>query len=395
MNFSSPTELHHQINVLIERAIEDAVFPAAQIEIRVRGEIVLAQCFGYLEPETNQHPTNIETMFDLASVSKLFTTIVMMQLVEAGMVRLDQPVCDVLPEFVGRRPILAYPALRNLGHTEAFKLVAADMPQVDAAQVTFRHMMAHHAGLPPGLPLYAWGSAWRERLLATPFAYPIGARVWYSDVGFMLLGVAIERMTGLSLREVILQRVIAPLGLQCVGYGPILHKNVAPTEFYAQWGKRMRGEVHDENTLALGGVAGHAGLFANAHDLATFGQILLAGGEPLLRPTTLAEMCRKQAENTLSAAAMLQGGSAMVRGLGFQLWSPDPLSPTYPFSLTAFGHTGFTGTSLFVDPARVLVVALLTNRVYAGRHTHEAARDVRNEVHRMIARYIAPIALPQ
>ena len=115
----------------------------------------------------------------------------------------------------------------------------------------------------------------------------------------------------------------------------------------------------------------------------------------VIKGKTLAEMCRKQAENTLSAAAMLQGGSAMVRGLGFQLWSPDPLSPTYPFSLTAFGHTGFTGTSLFVDPARVLVVALLTNRVYAGRHTHEAARDVRNEVHRMIARYIAPIALPQ
>ncbi|MCW1970693.1 MAG: beta-lactamase family protein [Anaerolineae bacterium] len=384
--------LQTQIDPLIQRAIAQAVFPAAQIEIWAHGEVVLAQNYGYLEPDTAQHPTNAKTLFDLASVSKLFTAIAMMQLVEAGAVTLDQPACTVLPEFVGPRPILPYPALRSCSKAQMQAALAAGQPYVEAEQVTFRHMMAHHAGLPPGLPLYEWGEHWREGLLATPFAYPVGARVWYSDVGFMLIGLTIERLTGLPLREVICQRVIAPLALQHTHYGPISHPNVAPTEFYPQWGKRMRGEVHDENTLAVGGVAGHAGLFATARDVAIFGQALLNGGGPLLQPHTLGEMRRKQAENTLSAAATLQGGSAMVRGLGFQLWSPDPISPTYPFSPAVFGHTGFTGTSLFVDPARSLVVVFLSNRVYAGRHTYEAARDVRNDIHRIIAAHFSEIS---
>lgn len=131
---------------------------------------------------------------------------------------------------------------------------------------------------------------------------------------------------------------------------------MAPTELCAWRGRRLAGEVHDENAARLGGVAGHAGLFGTAGDLAALGQMYLEGGRPLLRPDTVAEMVRLQAEE----------GSTR-RGLGFALWSPDPEASGNPFSQRAFGHTGFTGTALWVDPERDLVVASLTNRVYYGR----------------------------
>jgi CubicO group peptidase (beta-lactamase class C family) len=195
----------------------------------------------------------------------------------------------------------------------------------------------------------------------------------YSDVGLILLGLAVRRLAARPLDEVIYQRVTEPLGLsahfQPAAPLPSL-ANIAPTEFCRWRGRRIVGEVHDESAWRLGGIAGHAGMFAHGRDMAKFGQSFLDAS--LLQRKTIAEMTRLQAEF-----------ENMRRGLGFALWSPDPEASSNPFSRSTFGHTGFTGTCLWMDPERALVVALLTNDVYGGREGRGIA-DLRVQIHRAI-----------
>jgi len=349
----------------IMRAGVGSVFPAAQLVILCDGGPAFSASYGWLDPDTRQQPTGPHTLFDLASVSKLYTVAAFMALVEAGSASLDQPVCDVLPELAETRPIQAYEDPLSPGDW-----VVVDAPgsecAVDARQVTFRHLLTHTSGLPAWRPLYREASADGARRMAlhTFFSYPTGARVVYSDIGLILLGMAIERLTGLSLAEAIHRSVLAPLALRETRYLPVadpfdpteeaVAPNVAPTEFCAWRGRRVAGEVHDENAARLGGVAGHAGLFSTGAEVARFGHAFLAGG--LVSPETIAQMTREQARD-----------GDIRRGLGFALWSPDPEASGNPFGPGAFGHTGFTGTSLWLDPRRGLGVAALTNRVYYGR----------------------------
>jgi CubicO group peptidase (beta-lactamase class C family) len=243
---------------------------------------------------------------------------------------------------------------------------------VDASAVTFRNLLAHNSGLPAWLPLWKLSSRdeIKAAVFATKFSYTPGARVVYSDIGLILIGWAMEKIAAKSLREIVRARVTAPLGLDSIGYGPI-SENVAPTEFYAHQRGRMQGEVHDENAWALGGVAGHAGIFGTARDLAAFGEALRMNR--LLKSETLAAMTRLQSQD-----------GAVRRGLGFALWSPDPASASNPLNAKSFGHTGFTGTSLFIDPTRELVIACLTNRVYYGRENAQAIGEFRVAMHRAI-----------
>lgn len=371
----------------------DRVFPAAQVQARVGGEIVYDARFGFLDPETRTRPTTARTRFDLASVSKLFTVVAFMTLVEAGRVRLDQPVADVLPEFSGRRPIAPYPDPLRPG--SFIEVMPRAEGAVDAGAVTFRQLLSHSAGLPAWLPLWKMAAEWqpalapeeiqrrlRQTVLATSFAYPPGARVIYSDIGLLLVGFAIERLTGMTLREAVRDRVTAPLGLDAITYGPIPCDSAAPTEFYAHQGRRMCGEVHDENAFAFGGAAGHAGLFGAAHDVAAFGEALrcgLAGArETILRQATLAEMTRLQAQE-----------GDVRRGLGFALRSPNPDAMSYPLSEGAFGHLGFTGTSLWVDPSRELVLVCLTNRVYYGRAGEDTITPFRAALARTVVECVS------
>lgn len=358
-------------------------FPAAQIVVRRRGEVSYAKAFGDLSDDART-AVNLDTRFDLASVSKLFTVTAFMRLVEAGRVAIDQPVCEVLPAFSGQRPIA--PQQDPLGTGKLMEIVPSDGQVVDASAITFRHLLTHTSGLPAWLPV--WWMAHparlklvqpylREFVLRTSFAYPLGTRIVYSDVGLILLGFAIEQITGQTLDVVVRERVTQPLGLTSVGYGPIA-QNVAPTEFYTHQGRHMRGEVHDENAWALQGVSGHAGLFAHAHDVATFGQSFIprlstSAPHPIISPQTIAAMTVVQA----------QDGDTR-RGLGFALWSPDPEASGNPFSPSSFGHTGFTGTSVWIDPERELVVAALTNRVYYGRDKGAGIVAFRVELHRKI-----------
>ncbi len=355
----------------------DKTFPAAQLEILHRGASVYSRAFGILDPDARSRMTSLQTQFDLASVSKLFTATAFMTLVEQSRVTLDQPVCEILPEFSGERPIAPYPDPLKPG---AFVEITPDRDQrVDASCVTFRHLLAHNSGLPAWLPLWKMESleARRRAVFTTAFAYPTAARSVYSDIGLILVGWAMERIESQSLDRIIRERVAAPLKLESVSYGPLAEDNVAPTEFYAHRGRRMWGEVHDENAAALDGIAGHAGLFGTARDVAQLGSMYLHAGAPLLKPETVSEMTRLQAED-----------GSIRRGIGFALWSPDPEASGNPFSEKAYGHSGFTGTSLWVDPTRELVVAAMTNRVYYGRTNADDILTFRVALHRAIAQTI-------
>jgi CubicO group peptidase (beta-lactamase class C family) len=231
---------------------------------------------------------------------------------------------------------------------------------VDVDKVTMRHLLTHTSGLPAWRPLYRQTQEGiRPFVLNTFFSYPTGMRVVYSDLGLIVLGWVVEMVGERPLDEIIKALVLYPLGLSAVHFSPVPAEQAAPTEF-CQWrGRRIRGEVHDENAWALGGVAAHAGLFGTANYVAVLGQAWLdvLQGRSDFWPRVLAQ-----------EAVHLQAEDGNVRrGLGWALWSPSPESPSQPFSRTSFGHTGFTGTSLYIDPERDLVIACLTNEVYNGR----------------------------
>jgi CubicO group peptidase (beta-lactamase class C family) len=414
------------VKQVLEEAVE-ILCPAAQLVVRWRGDIILALAEGCLDPPECQRPTQSDTLFDLASLTKLFTTTTFMTLVEAGDVVLDQPVYTVLPELNEVRPIQPYEDPLSPGEfvtvyaegvgqeTSPNGIAAAAtspdqesslfaeglLTEVDARRITFRNLLTHTAGLPAWRPLYQQPSveAARQLALHTFFSYLPGTRVVYSDIGLILVGLSIERLIGQSLPAAMQSRLFDPLDLQRTGYLPISvsqrspdqstqplpvgrrspdrgRSNIAPTEFCRWRKRRIVGEVHDENAWRLGGVAGHAGLFSTAHDVATLGQLFLDGGTPLLSPETVAEMTSLQAQD---------GNSR--RGLVFGLWSPDPEASGNPFSRRAFGHTGFTGTSLWIDPVRDIVVALLTNEVYNGREGREIL-TLRVDVHRAVVEAI-------
>jgi CubicO group peptidase (beta-lactamase class C family) len=361
----------------------DAVFPAAVLLVALRGNVILHRAYGTLDPETRQRPTQLDSLFDLASLTKLFTATAFMTLVEAGHVALDTSVADVLAEFGAAR-------WRPIGETEdplAKTFVPADPAfagrEVDARQVTFWHLLTHTSGLA------AWRSLYREngdgtgnmplphqvspekrarRVAAIHgmygFAYPPGERLVYSDLGFILLGEAIARLAGTALDAYVRRAVLGPLGLAQTTYNPLANgvstELIVPTELCAWRRRRCLGEVHDENAASLGGVAGHAGLFSTASEVAVLGQMYLNGGRygdaRILSPETVAEMTRVQASFDDNP-----------RGLGWLQRSAVGSSSGRWFGPRSYGHSGFTGTSVWIDPDRDLLVVLLTNRVYRGR----------------------------
>ncbi len=347
------------------------VCPAAQLVVRWRDEEVFARTYGWLDPERCLQRATLATHFDLASLTKLFTVTAFMILVEEGRVTLDQPVSRVLPAFSGERPIRPY---EDPIHPGAWVTVEETDATVDAAQITFRQLLTHTSGLPAWRPLYRQPDVAfaRHMALTTFLSYLPGACIVYSDIGLILLGFAVEKLTDLALDAAIRTRVLIPLGLQNTCYRPSssLRDTCAPTEFCRWRRRRIRGTVHDENADRLGGISAHAGLFSTAPDVVIFGQSFLA--DRLLASDTIAAMTRCHAEDEF-----------VRRGLGFALRSEDSQSSGYPFSERAFGHTGFTGTSLWIDPERELVVALLTNEVYHGRENRNIA-PLRVAVHRAI-----------
>ncbi|MEV0352432.1 serine hydrolase domain-containing protein [Nonomuraea sp. NPDC050680] len=283
-----------------------------------------------------------DSVFDLASISKLFTTTVVLSLAEEGRLDLDEPVTAWLP---GADP-----------------------------RVTLRRLLTHTAGLQPTRRIDlelpdADPAARMAAMVGTPVTGPVGGPYLYTDVGMVMVGRIAELAGGAPLDALVGERVTGVLGLSDTGYrpGPATLPRIAATEWKPerQGPGCVRGEVHDETAYGLGGVAGHAGVFATADDLLAFGETLRLGGGPLLRPETVAEMVRDQGAE----------GAAFRHGLGVRIGDPAIVGPLR----AAFGHSGFTGTSLVVDPVRGLTVVLLTNAVHPVRG-RDGIRGLRHAV---------------
>ncbi|MEJ5946695.1 serine hydrolase domain-containing protein [Pseudokineococcus basanitobsidens] len=291
-------------------------------------------------PADEQVPTTEGTVFDLASVSKLFTSTVVMQQVEAGRVDLDETAVTYLPELAVGGP--------------------------GKSDITVRQLLTHTAGFPPFVPLWRDYPDPASRLrgaLATPLQNPPGTAYVYSDLSMITLGALVERVTGEGLDDLVREGITEPLGMDETGYAtpgsPV--EGAAATELQVEPPRGVvRGEVHDENAWSLGGVAGHAGVFSTAGDMAVLAQTLLSGGVAGDGTRILTER---------SVRAMLADENAEFpgddHGLGFELdqrWYMDGLS-----SLRTAGHTGYTGTSLVLDYPSGSFALLLTNRVHPSR----------------------------
>jgi CubicO group peptidase (beta-lactamase class C family) len=314
------------------------VQPGGVVLIRHKGRQLLHTAYGLSRKyeaigQNSAEPiaATTDTLYDLASITKLFTTTCALRLVEQGKLHLDDPVARALPEFAAN----------------------------GKGAITLRQLLTHTSGLPDYLKLWELEDSPEARLarvLRTAPLSPPGAVFKYSDLGLIALGHLVARVAGMSLDRAVHAMVTQPLGLSSTLYRPPLElkRRIAPTEDESNVGRGMVwGEVHDENAWSLGGVAGHAGVFGTAADLATFAQVYLDGGAPLLKPATVAEMTRNQI------------GALESRGLGWELDADYYMG--HLASPSTYGHTGFTGTSVVVDPRRELIVVLLANRVHPSR----------------------------
>jgi CubicO group peptidase (beta-lactamase class C family) len=377
-----PQKYYEQLESLIQQNLGD-VFPAAAIYVVHQGECVLHGAWGWVDPETQRIPVKTGTLFDLASVTKLFVETAFLAQVSAGKIGLDDPLVRVIPEFGEESP-------RQMDggqdpHSKE-QLVTPDGVKgktIDPTTVTFRQLMTHTSGLAAWRDVFnAAGQApvvpdqvdpippeerWAKALKALchyPFVGEPNEKVVYSDIGLMLLGETVARLYGKGdgLNGAVRNSVLEPLQLEDVTYNPMQHgyerDQIVPTENDPTWRKRRCwGEVHDENACGVGGIAGHAGLFGTVQDVGVFGQAWLERDQRLRIGTEWMNMATR--EQAISGASR--------HGLGWMLKSYENSSAGEYFSSEAYGHTGFTGTSLWIDPKRELVVATMTNRVYPGR----------------------------
>lgn len=377
-----------------------ASFPALSVCVIHQGKTVWRDARGWIDPGEETLPITVDSLFDLASVSKLIVETSFLVLVDAGAISLESRLVDVIPEFGRESP-------RMIGsgqdpHTRAFLPVEPQYrgASVDPAGVTFKHLLTHTSGLPPWRSVYLLASdrpppppthvaqydegRWRRGLNAMvdfPFAGNIGDAVRYTDIGIMLLGEAVARLHGRRLDLAVNDLVLAPLGLDSFTYNPMLNglprERIAPTELDNHWRQRRAwGEVHDENACGLGGIAGHAGLFATARDVARFGHAWLAGDKRLAISADLRQRATRQ-----------QAKGQLPLGLGWMLKAERDSSAGDLYSANSYGHTGFTGTSLWIDQERELVSAVLTNRVYHGR-ADEGVHSFRRAIHDLIVESI-------
>lgn len=338
----------------LEESVQRGAFPGAVVAIGRRDTVLYLRAVGSTTYDDGR-PVTTETVYDLASLTKVvgLTTAVMM-LVEEGRVELDAPAARYLPQF---------------GQTH------------DSA-VTVRHLLTHSSGLPAWKPYWQQvqqiradrrtggqlkpGTARQREAVfdlaaREPLEYATGTRMIYSDVGAINLTRMVERLTGERLDRFLAQRLFQPLGMGSMRYLPpkSWRGRIAPTEVDTTYRHRLvHGEVHDENAYAMSGVSGHAGLFGSAEDLARFAQMMLSGGQ---QDTT-----RLLRTETIAAFTHVQDSALSHRALGWETANAQN-SAGSRLTARAFGHTGFTGTSLWIDPGQDLFVILLSNRVHPTR----------------------------
>jgi len=333
--------LDNVLNILRE-ARADSAFPAATVAIGRHGTVVLSEAVGTPSWVTDRRVTTRD-IFDLASMTKVVaTTTLAMLLVEEGRLELDRPVAEYLPAFGA--------AGKGL--------------------VTVRDLLAHHSGLVPFIPFHAQGvrtaAGVRARILADSLVYAPGDDVRYSDFGPITLAWVMEEITGKPFDVLARERVFEPLGMLHTGFRPNRPSNrpdIVPTELDDYFRRRLlRGEVHDENAWILGGTAGHAGLFSTVEDLAIFASMMVnegrTGAHQFLKPETIR-----------SFTTRINPSGPGTRALGWDTRSLSGYSSAGAhFGPRAYGHTGYTGTSMWIDPDQGLYVILLTNRVHPTRN---------------------------
>jgi len=333
------------VDSIVTAAIKDSAFPGAQLAIAKDDVLLYNKSFGTLSYDRQSRQVTQSTMYDLASLTKVVaTTSAIMRLYEEGEVSLDDFLSKFFPEIS--------PGLKR--------------------SITIRHLLSHTSGLPAFIRLYETCSS-AEGALDSVYAAALeadpGDTTIYSDLGMILLGKIVERVSGLSLDAYVAKEFFEPLRMNNTMFRPPSFSipRIAPTEIDTHWRKKLvHGTVHDENAALLGGVSGHAGLFSTASDLVVFMQMMINGGsyggKEFFQQGTVAEFTRWQSGE----------GS---RALGWDCKSASGSSAGDLFSTKSFGHTGFTGTSLWADPDRDLVVVFLTNRIHPSRE--------RNAIHRI------------
>ena len=318
------------LDSIVQTAVQNHEIPGAVLVVGHDGEVIYRKAFGERSLEPTRSAMTTDTIFDLASLTKVIATnTAVMQLVEQGKVRLNDPVTKYIPEFA----------------------------QNGKSDIVVRDLLTHYSGLPPDLDL---SHPWNGRETGYSMAFgempdsPPETGFVYSDINFIVLGALVERVSGMPLDVYCAQKIFAPLGMVHTRFRPPQEwlPQIAPTE-YDEHGQMLRGVVHDPTARRMGGVAGHAGLFGTGDDLAKFAQALL-DGKIILSPLTIEKMSTPQQPPYASA----------LRGFGWDIDSPFSSNRGELLPVGSFGHTGFTGTSVWIDPTTRTYIILLTNSVH-------------------------------
>jgi CubicO group peptidase (beta-lactamase class C family) len=333
---------------VVQGGVDARAFPAAVVEVGTVREVRWRQAFGRLDYDPETDLTRPDTIFDLASLTKVIaTTSLVMQLVERGTLALTDPIRKWIPSWRGR----------------------------DREHVTLRSLLTHSSGLTAWLPFYRDHTGRQEfqhAISSLPLEYTPDTKAIYSDLGFILLGFIVEDAGGRSFQSQA-EQLLSHITSAPLMFSPpaALRRSIAPTENDPWRGRRLVGEVHDENCWALGGAAGHAGLFGTAEAVGDFARAMLGaftGAEQRIAGREIVRLFVKRA-----------GAETGSRALGWDTMLPTSSCGT-AMSPTAFGHTGFTGTTLWIDPEREVYVVLLTNRVNPTRE-NTAIQQIRPALH--------------
>jgi CubicO group peptidase (beta-lactamase class C family) len=344
---------------VLEKAIADSVFPGAQVAVVNKNKLICSEGIGHLTYDVNSAKVSTGTLYDLSSLTKIIaTTSIAMQLFDEEKLALDIPVSSYLPEFKGH----------------------------NKDSVTIRHLLTHSSGLPGWEPLWEFAGNRSEALAyiyERSLVYEPGDSTIYSDLGIILLGEIFQIVSGKSIDRLTSDIMIEPLELKTLTYMPpdSIAWMIAPSEIGGELNREViQGKVHDDNTYFLGGISSHAGLFSNAEDLAIISAMLLNNGiykhHRFFLPATVKQWTTRQ---------NLPEGSE--RSLGWDTPSDAGSSAGDFFSAGSYGHLGFTGTSLWIDPVREIAIVLLTNRTFPTRHKEGIFR-VRREFHNAVMKEI-------
>jgi len=323
----------NRLNVLdsiVEKAIEDHQIPGAVLLVWHDGDVVYEKAIGNRSLEPRREPMTVDTIFDIASLTKVVaTTPAVMQLAQQGKIKFNDPVAKYIPEFA----------------------------QNGKDEITIRGLLTHFSGLRDDVDLQP---AWEGKDAALKLAYaekpiyPPGAKFVYSDTNFIVLAALVERVSEMPFDQYCQKNIFGPLGMTHTRFVPpsAWLPKIAPTE-YDEQGKMLDGVVHDPRARRMGGVAGHAGVFSTAEDLAKFGEFVMNGG-PILSSEMIEKMTTPQQPPT----------AQVLRGFGWDIDSPYSSNRGELLPVGSFGHTGFTGTSMWIDPTTRTFIILLTNAVH-------------------------------